>query len=274
MEYKKINEEKIKSIPGVENDPLNIKGKELFQRPYPNVMLWARKNSGKTTVIFHILKKRADKDTVIVLMVPTVFNDKNWIAIAKYFKKKGNQVIVHTSMVEDGVDRLAAMIKALQDEAEEKARKENERETKEDKPKKLIKFDDSSDEDEEPKQRKKKFLAPRFIFVFDDISDELRRPSLISLLKKNRHFQCMTILSSQDIKDATPASIKNVEYWMIWGGADEKRLLHIYNLCCIWIPFHEFLTVYQKATEEKYSFLYIDTVQNEFRRNFSDKIII
>jgi len=190
----KINDLKVTLIPGVEKDDRNIKGWDMFPREYPNVMLWAKKHSGKTVCVFNILKQRVDKDTMLIFFVPTIYNDKGWKAIIKYFKRKGNPIQIYTVIKEDGIDQLEPIVKALQEEAKERAEEEDA--PIEEKERQVLKFDSESDSEEE-KPRKKKYKTPKFCFVFDDISDELRSPSLVSLIKKNRHFEAMTILSSR-----------------------------------------------------------------------------
>lgn len=72
----------------------------VFPELYGNIFLVARKKSGKTSVIWKILKSCSNKDTNIVLFASTLHKDPNLIHIIKYFKKKGNHVEAYTSIKE------------------------------------------------------------------------------------------------------------------------------------------------------------------------------
>jgi hypothetical protein len=54
----------------------------------------------------------------------------------------------------------------------------------------------------------------------------------------------------------------------------EDKLQHIYKMADISISYDLFVKIYHKATEKPYSFLYIDTQKEEFRRNFNCKLDI
>jgi len=48
--------------------------------------------------------KECVKKTIIYIFCSTAYKDKNWIQIRRYFKNKGMEVHVFTSMFEDGQD--------------------------------------------------------------------------------------------------------------------------------------------------------------------------
>ena len=79
--------------------------------------------------------------------------------------------------------------------------------------------------DPDPKQkkpRKPKFKAPQIIFVFDDLSGELKTPSLIQLLKMNRHFLCKVIISSQYWNDIALEGRKQIDYVLLFKGLGQS----------------------------------------------------
>ena len=47
------------------------------------------------------------------------------------------------------------------------------------------------------KHKKCEYQAPEYIIIFDDLSSELKSQSLLTLLRKNRHFKTKLIISSQ-----------------------------------------------------------------------------
>lgn len=69
IQLHRINNERVKpiKIPKVEVD--KIKGHCVFPEVYSNIFLVARKKSGKTSVIWKILKSCAGRDTHIVLFL-------------------------------------------------------------------------------------------------------------------------------------------------------------------------------------------------------------
>ena len=273
ISIKKINNECVKPVVSPpEQSGLKIKGAELFDNPYPNVFLCARKRSGKTSTIFKILKSCMLRDTNLIIFASTVNKDPTYKIITKYFEDKGVNVLKYTSIMDDGVNQLELLLKHLEDEAKKENEEEEEPEMKYPKAKQLIRCGgDDDDEDECKKKRKKKQIyVPRdYIVVFDDLSTELRSKSIVSLLKKNRHYKMMCILSSQYVHDVDPAGLRQIDYFLIFKGIKNEKLQHIHKLADLALDFNIFETIYNKATEKLYSFLYINTQAEQYRRNFN-----
>ena len=119
MILKQINNQYVKAIPIPDEDTRPIKGKDLVEEVYANIALIAKKNSGKTSALFKIMKECSVSKTIIVIFCSTVYKDKNWIQIRKYFEKKGMDVRVYTSIFEDGEDQLSNLIEDLKQDAKE-----------------------------------------------------------------------------------------------------------------------------------------------------------
>src|SRR5690349_16484065 len=85
---KRINEEKVEPVP-VPIDTRKVKGADLCSECYCNICMIAPTNSGKTTVLYKMLKEMAGKETKIICFVSTMFNDPLWLEIKKHFDKKG-----------------------------------------------------------------------------------------------------------------------------------------------------------------------------------------
>ena len=122
---------------------------------------------------------------------------------------------------------------------------------------------DSDDEDEE-KPRKEKLRSPEHIIILDDLSTELKNKSITALLKKNRHFKAKIIISSQYLNDLLPESRKQLDYFILFRGHPKKKVEEIHRDCDASIPLDEFYDMYKFATEEPYSFLYVDCVDGAF----------
>ena len=283
ISLKPINRQKVKKIPIPNEDTRPIKGSDICPEVYANIFLCARKNCGKTCTVFKIMKECVGRHTVIILFCSTAYKDKNWIQIRKYFENKGLELRVYTSIFDDGEDQLFNLIDDLKQEAKEDEEKKN----AEPEPKKEIdncdyllsrlKNMDLPEEEKEAKEtkpRKCKYRAPEYMIIFDDLSSELKSKSLLSLLKFNRHFKSKLIISSQWPHDLLPESRKQIDLFIIFKGFPDAKLEHIHTDCDTRIDFETFSRLYKKATEKDYSFLYIDTRADEFRRNFNKKFIL
>ena len=272
-EAKKINNVQVKKVQLHEvEDSRPVKGSALFDEIYANIFLCAKKKSGKTSTIYKIVKECMGKKTKVIAFVSTLHKDKTWKAIRQYVESKGNEFTGHTSLKEDGEDLLDKLVEELKDEAENEEEDNNLDERIRRLEKKLcpISYDgDSSDEEEVKKERKEKYQSPEYIILLDDLSSELKSKSLVSLLKKNRHFKAKIIVSSQYLNDMLPESRKQQDYFLIFRGQPKKKLEEIRRDADVGLDEDEFREVYNFATEEKYSFLYVDTNNNSYRRNFN-----
>jgi len=271
IKYKQINNSTVSAIPqigaGTDNRP--IKGFNLFPEIYANVFLCSKKKSGKTSVIYKIIKSCASKNTNVICFVSTLHKDASWLSIKKYCDDHNINFTGYTSLVDGKIDKLNELVDDLQNMVP------NDDDDKEDviKTKSLLLCDSDSEEDDKPK-KKEKYRTPEYIIVFDDLSNELKSKSLVSLLKKNRHFKALVIVSSQYLHDLLPESRKQMDYLLVFKGQSIEKLKVIYTDADLSTPFEEFLKIYEDATKEKYSFLYIDVRDDSYRKCFSHKIII
>lgn len=273
FKLKRINDTKVHKVKLIsEEDKRPIKGESLFPELYSNIFLVARKKSGKTSVIYKIIKECACPQTIVIAFVSTLYKDETWKSIMKMCKSKHIPFIGHTSLFEDGIDQLDLLVSFLQNQA----REENEEEELEERVTKLeqILLCDDSDDDEESKPRKSKYRCPEYIIVLDDLSKELKSKALVTLLKSNRHMKIKTIISSQWLNDCLPESRKQIDYTLVFKGQSKKKLEEIYRDCDIGVEPEIFQEIYHQATEKPYSFLYIDSRNNTFRQNFSHEFII
>ena len=123
ISLKQINNQYVKAIPIPDEDTRPIKGYDICEEVYANIFLCARKKSGKTSALFKIMKECSARKTVLVIFCSTVYKDKNWIQIRKYFEKKGMDIRVYTSIYEDGEDQLSNLIEDLKQDAKEEETK-------------------------------------------------------------------------------------------------------------------------------------------------------
>ena len=168
MKVKKLHRVEIEVIPSPSYDETNILGYDLIPWMFANIFLVGRKNSGKTTVIFNILKNCTDKDTKVIIFANTINSDSNWIFIKDWLSKHKYTAECYTSIMDGKINLLDQMMHELQ----EADRKEQEQTAllKEEKhqPKiEIVKFD-SSTHSIKIKVKKKKKVAPKYFFIFDD----------------------------------------------------------------------------------------------------------
>ena len=290
IQVKTINKETIKPIPlEGKQDMRPILGESLFPEIYANIALIAKKKSGKTTALHHILKRCAGRDTNVIFFCSTIYKDKNYVGIRNMLKKKNINFEIHTSLKEDGIDQLDELLAQLEEEAKERElaiengeldeEKEPEH-TFEDLMNALAKesgftqFMSKVEPEEEKKPRKSKYRMPDYIIVLDDLSNQMKAKSLETLLKKNRHYFSKVIMSTQYIHDLKPESLKQLDYWLVYGHQPEEKLMKIYKDADIHVDFDLFNRIYKDATSQKYSFLYIDTNNMTFRKNFNKQYVI
>jgi hypothetical protein len=315
IKLNRINKHRVKAIPIPNEDRRPIRGFEIVEEPYANIFLCAKKNSGKTSATFKILKECSGQNTKIIVFCSTAYKDKNWIQIRKYFKKKGIDIQVFTSIYDGGQDQLANLIQMLKQEAKDAedgiddsnldGKSEHNEEDEHygggkdscdlileqleqmhlaatgggyhemEKAQRNMKLEsEKKSKNGKGKEKKSKFLEPEYMIIFDDLSSELKSPSLLSLLKFNRHFKAKLIISSQWIHDLLPESRKQIDLFLIFKGFPVEKLKEIYKDCDSGVDFDTFYKIYKKATKRDYAFMYIDTRKDCFRRNFNDQIII
>ena len=70
IKVRKVNNEEVKPVQ-VQIDTRKVKGMDISTEAYANIFLCAKKKSGKTSAIFHMLKEFAGKDTTIYAFVST-----------------------------------------------------------------------------------------------------------------------------------------------------------------------------------------------------------
>lgn len=267
IKEKKINGVVVKSVPILhKEDKRPIKGFDLFPEIYANVFLCAKKKSGKTSSIYTILKECAGKDTKVIAFVSTLNKDANWKTIRAWCDLNKIEFEGHTSLKEDGIDQLDLLVDELQEEIHDEEDVNISSRTKN-----ILKFDSDSDDEETKRKKKKKekYIAPEYIIILDDLSNELKSKSLVTLLKKNRHFKAKIIVSSQYLNDLLPEARKQMDYFLCFRGQSKKKLEEIHRDADVNLEVEDFIDLYEYATSKLYSFLYIDTNNSEFRRNFN-----
>lgn len=262
IKTKKINNITIKPISGGAIDPKKIRGNILFDSYLPNILLCGRRSSGKTSVIYTILKKMAYKNTKVYIFSSTVHRDASYKAIIDMLEEKGCEVETFTHIYDGKENLLKNVVEPLKNAVEKETKNEPKTDLK------VLCFGDDDDDEEEEKDR---LLSPKVIFVMDDLSSALRDPAVSALLKYDRHFGGMCIISGHSIMDIAPDARNQLQYALLFPKIQQDKLIELYKSMELSIPFDKFLELYLYATEKPHNFLYVDN-RDRYRKNFNESI--
>ena len=247
-----------------------ILGYQYFKTLYTNIFICSKRKSGKSTVIYNILKNCVGKKTNVVFFCSTINRDDTYQKMLEMLEKKKVNIMAHTHFIEGKHNILQDILAELDGQlAEEKDRK-----TKKSSDHKVVGCNFDETRPEETRERKPKKLAPEWVFVFDDLGADLRDPSVTQLVKVSRHYKCKVIFSSQYIHDLNVSAIKNIDVAILFRSFDEAKLLKIYEGLDVSCTFQAFITMYMIATEKPFNFFYVDTREGEYRMNFNEKFIL
>lgn len=264
-----------------------VKGSDWFPEPYANIFLLAKKQSGKTTLIENILERTAGKRTQFIFVVSTIHKDPTWKRIVETWEEKGHDVYAYDDLYDGKENVIQDFIDTQKEEGElELEQEENAKKMSgsgvSTRPPPPIKFkitptipmvvQNMQDGGKStPKPRKERSLYPEWCIVLDDLGKGMRDQAVEQLLKTNRHFKSKVILSSQDLHDLTPASIRNLDYVLAFGRVPAEKMEKLRENLLLDIEPSQFAALYEDATRDKFNFLYISRSggTDRFRKNFN-----
>lgn len=258
---KQVNNETVTPIDIKNPDKKDIIGYDMFPEVYSNIFLVAKKKSGKSQTIYNIVKKCSDKNSKFVIFASTVSKDPVYKHMVEWLEERGNIIITYKSIKDGNINNLEDVFKILHDDDS------SDDEGSEDYPFKEI-------QDRHRKKKKPQKIAPEIFFIFDDLSKELQSAWVSKLLKENRHHKSKVIISSQWLNDLRPEARKQLDVVLLFGGHVEDKLIQIYQDLDLSIPLDKFFKIYKHATADKYNFLYIDAVNEIYRKNFHKQYFI
>ncbi len=277
MEIHKINDFKVKAITGSGDKAVPVRGSELFDSPYCNIISIAGSNSGKTTLMYNCLSQVAYLSNILIFS-PTINNDKSFLTIEKMLKKLKCTV----TMFENYIDRSTGenYIDELLNSLEEEEKQKNEVTVIEQQyVPSLIKIDKPvviNQVIEKPKVVKptiKKPLTASIILYFDDLSSLMKSMSLNRLMTRARHYKMKIFINLHSVTNVYPEAYQNFHYVLLFSGQNKKKLEELADKCGLVFKDKDTLwNAYEYATKEKYSFLYIDTKNKQLRKNFDIEI--
>lgn len=268
---KKVNEYKI-SVPRTNNKSLDWKGKDCLDVQYFVMAILGKRRTGKSTLIYSLLKYLASKKTIVIFFCPTFWRDATYESIRNFLDSKN---IVYTDFQEvnqNGVNNVDVLMKSFEEKNEDSDEENKMIEDEQDKQSKRkgCKFKESP----ETKRKLKKVAPPEYILVFDDISNEIRDKSIIKLCKNSRHYKSKIILSTQSPTDLHPHQFSQLDYCAIFKDFNNDQVKQIYERIQPSISYEEFQLLYNAITSEKdrnghNAFMLVDRANSKFRQNLN-----
>ena len=187
MQTKNINDIKIRPVVHLALEPTEILGYDYFPTLYSNIYICSKRRSGKTTLIYNILKHCTSNKTNVVIFCSTVHRDSTYKLILEMLAKKKINVVSYDHFLEGKENVLNGILEELNTELEAAEEEKIAKAEAKLNPKPKIELF-SVDEPIKGKERKPKKLAPEYIFIFDDLGNDLRHPSITQLCKVSRHL--------------------------------------------------------------------------------------
>lgn len=264
----------VKPIEGIGDDGKKPMGHELFPDLKANIYISAGTNSGKTTLINHILKYCIDKHTVCHLFVATAEIDPTYKHIISSFNDREIKYSVDMHFIDTDGNHI------VNDLVHELSKVKPVEEAPKDKPiiigKKIVAgaivtvYAKPDKPNEKPKYvDPNPNNSPDHLFLFDDLAQDMRHKDIYNLMIKQRHFTAKTIIATQSIKDIYPKCLPQLKYLIVFGGHSLKTLEDLYKTLQPYGSFDDFLSYYRTATSEKYHFLYYDRDRAIYKKDFT-----
>lgn len=289
---------KVKPIPGLVKK--SVIASHLFGNANPNVGLIAKKETGKTTVLYNVLEEVLTDDSIVIFFVSTIKRDKSYEMICRRLRERGIKYIIETSFKdEEGNDQLKMLSKYLNSLGADIWRELddfNQEDSEDEDPEAVLSqyqdlkirrrgvkrayasahlYTAGCEMTEEPEEEKKLNV----VIIIDDMSAELKTSrSIEGFLKANRHVDSKIFISTQNVSDMPGSALNSLDYVLAFAGIPEdpknNELLKLYSKLSLSVPYNEFRDLYMYATapekpgKKSHSFLYIDIRHNLFRKNF------
>ena len=254
------------------NDDLPL-GHQYINHAYPNILLLAKKNSGKTNIIYNILKKCANRHTEVVIFCPTWELDDTYRQILDYLDSKG---IPHQQF--KNIDNLKDLMDSYDKGYESEGSDEDDEERGEGQSNTNINTNifsyiysptiEESKTESKPKKSYSKFIIPEHIFIFDDCKKMLRNPVLNSLIATNRHYKSKVIISTQYFTDIMPDTRSCLDVLCIFPKIPIDKIQKLHEDIQLSIDYPVFEKLYLEATKKSHNFLYVDIRRELFKFNF------
>lgn len=273
----KLNNHRI-SLPKFEQKTENWKGKDCLQVRYWIFGILGKRFSGKSTLVYSLIRKFLTKKMIFFFYTPTFYKDDTYKAIKELLDEKEIPYMVYSSIVDDsGIDTIRTFLDVHADDEEEESEPEEEQD--EELSAKSVNFGKEKLKPK-PKPKKKKKSNLTYFFVFDDMAREMRKPSFDALCKRSRHLKCLICISTQSPTDLERSVYQQLDYLAMFKNFNEESLIQLYERVQPNISLEQFQQLYNQVTEGTYTlsgkklhnFLLLDRTDESFRKNLCEKI--
>jgi len=213
--------------------------------------VFGKRKSGKTTLVYTIINKFLNKNTILLFFVPTFKKDPTYQAIAKELDERNVPYEAFDELSGDGDNIIEEFMKVnggFHDPQEEKKER--------DPTSARVEIEDPcrffcSDGKKSSATKKKKEKKPEYIIIFDDMSNMLRTPAVKLLAKNSRHYRAKIIFSSQAPVDVAPDIFAQMEYVALYKHFNNHVIEFIYNRLQLHMPLEPFTELYKAVTDGK-----------------------
>lgn len=280
---KKLHNDVPQPIKFKDEDTRPVMGGHIIPACNASVFLVAKRNSGKTTTLFKLLKSCINKkETHVFIFCANLYIDKAYKVIREWLKVNKISWTGFTAVVNEKTNNLKELSDMIKELAEEEDSQGDDEEVEDENGTvqskillpsvKVDYWNDDSDDEKQSRKKNNKYQTPKYIIIFDDMSDQLKGPHLETLLKNGRHF-ARVIISSQYLHDIAYGSRKQIGYWLVFKSNRDKLPI-IHKDADLSIDYNVLEKLYDKAVSEPYNFLYVDTREEEFRIGFNRKFVL
>jgi len=270
-----INNIKITPLITHSTNPDDVLGGQMFLDPYSNVAIISKKKSGKTTLLYHILKKVCRKGTNVLIFSPTQNKDETYKFIKEALDKKVCNISSYSNFVEDGENIINDLLNELGKEEEIEEEIKPKKPTLEERVNYSM-FGKGVNDIEPVSQARKpappKKISADYVLVFDDLGKDMNCKTIAQLSKTLRHYKIRCFYLQQYLSDLSADTRKQIDYALLFKSFNEEKLLSMYESLDLSIDFVEFVELYHYATKDPYNFLYVDVKQDKYRKNFNTEI--
>jgi predicted AAA+ superfamily ATPase len=111
MKSTKINNAEI-ILPTLDIIDKKWKGKKILDLQYWVMAILSKRRSGKSTLIYNLIKQFANKNTIILFFCPTFHKDSTYGAIKKYLDEREINYEIFSHFIEDGCNHIDEFLDA------------------------------------------------------------------------------------------------------------------------------------------------------------------
>jgi hypothetical protein len=264
------NPARLEPVPEERTDKYPVLGAALIPDLYSSVACIGKVKSGKTTMVYNILKACSGYTdpkvrTKVIAFSGNLHNDPKYDAIKKMLQAKRVPFIGYTSIYQQDEQGHHDLL----EEFMELVRKQGEEDRE-----KLAAWESGSMgkfmvgqpigggwQDPPGPDEKRPFLPtidpfltkqgqqyPEYIIVLDDLAKEINKPIVGLFIRSYRHLRVKIVMASQHFVDPSSATRVNLKQWFLWRGLNVHKLKTIYESASPTCSLDRFIKRYKHAT--------------------------